>query len=663
MLPEEIVKVVVDTVSGIRAKEYVSSIASFHRIQATQGLHNAIMYLKNAIAEFPNVDVKLFEYPADGKTTIGTWQAVHGWEVKSGKLHLVEPEEALLADYTAEPISLIAHSTNAEFEGEVVYVGKGMSSKDYNGRDVKGKLVLTEGKASMVHKVACVKYGAAGLLTFVPPSNKDEIASLRRYDAIWPSGDERDTTRFGFSLTQADGLKLKGWLDEGKTVKVKAKVDAHLHDGKTEVLSALIPGQDTSKEFWLAAHLCHPKPGANDNASGSGSLMEALRVISHLVNEGRIPKPTFSIRFIWMPEWSGTIYFIDREKEILKRCKGMLNMDMVGADPAKSGSVLKLYRTPYSLPSTLNNVVYYWLKTEASRKDDRTQGGTMTPLTFKYDSYGAGSDHFMLTDATVGIPAVMLNQDPDRFYHTSTDTIDKIDTRQMAYATRIAVLSALSIVLPKHVFEETLLTECRNEFVELMENVTINGVTELSRCLGDPENLYPRVLRWLGLIHDLGQATLDKASSEWSLISEQVAIQQALKTSLQMTYTTEMVVARKAYEGACAEVGLEAMQEDQIVLDPESFGIEVKRIHKYALSPTFLFLKLGDKAEKYSEMRRLQEHAWDRFDEMLNMATDWTRLDDIWDMLCLQFGNIDSSDFLGIVDDFAKVGILESRRA
>jgi hypothetical protein len=176
------------------------------------------------------------------------------------------------------------------------------------------------------------------------------------------------------------------------------------------------------------------------------------------------------------------------------------------------------------------------------------------------------------------------------------------------------------------------------------------------------EKIYPRVLRWLGLVHDLGQATLDKATSEWSLISEQEAIRQALKTSLQMTYTTEMVVARKAYEGACAEVGLEAMQEDQIVLDPESFGVEVKRIHKYALSPTFLFLKLGDKAEKYSEMRQQQEHAWDRFDEMLNMSTEWTKLDDIWDMLCLQFGNIDSGDLLKIVNDFTEAGIIESRR-
>jgi hypothetical protein len=662
MLPEEIVKVVVDTVSGIRAKEYVSSIASFHRIQASPGLHDAIMYLKGEIAKFPNIEVNLFEYPADGKTTISTWEAVYGWEAKTGTLSVIEPEEKLLADYTAEPISLIAHSTSTDIEGEVVYVGKGISAEDYERKDVKGKIILTEGMARYVHHVACGKYGAAGLLTYVPPSSKDEIASLRRYDAIWPSGEERDKTRFGFSLTQADGLKLKSWLESGKTVKVKAKVEASLKEGKTEVLSALIPGQDPSKEFWLSAHVCHPKPGANDNASGSASLMEALRVLANLIDKGKIPRPTYSIRFLWMPEWSGTIYFIDRENEILKRCKGMLNMDMVGADPAKSGSFLNLYRTPYSLPSTLNNVVFYWMKTEASRKDDRTQGGTMTPLPFKLESYAGGSDHFMLVDSTVGIPAVMLNQNPDRFYHTSTDSIDKIDARQMAYATRIAVLSALSFVLPEHVYEEAVLTECRNEFVSLMEKVSLSGVIELSRCLGDPEKIYPRVLRWLGLVHDLGQETLDKAAKEWFLISEQEAIRQALKTSLQMIYTTEMVVARKAYEGACAEVGLEAMREDQIVLDPESFRVEVKRIHAYALNPSYLLKKLGDKAVEYAEMRRMVEHSWDRFDEMLNMARDWIHLDDIWDVLCLQFGNIDSGDLLNIVQDFTEAGIIESRR-
>ncbi len=661
MLPEEIVKVVTDTVSGIRAKNFVQAIATHHRIQASPGLHDAIEYLKGEIEKLPNVDVKIHEYPADGKTTIGTWEAIHGWEAKSGKLTLIEPDEMVLADFTAEPISLIAHSTSTNMESEVVYVGGGLKPEDYEGKDVKGKIVLTEGMARMVHRIACVKMGAAGLLTFVAPSQKDEIADLRRYDAIWPSGEEADATTFGFSLKQVDGLKLKSLLEEGKTVKVKAEVDASLKAGKIEVLSAVIPGEDKSKEFWLAAHICHPNPGANDNGSGSGSIMEALRVISQLIAEEKIPKPSFSIRFLWMPEWSGTIYFIEKEKAALKACIGMLNMDMVGADPAKSGSTLKLYRTPFSLPTTLNNVVRYWAEEEAKQKDDRREGGTMTPLPFKYSRYSAGSDHFMLTDSTVGIPAVMLNQDPDRFYHTSTDTIDKIDTRQMAYASRIAALTSLSMVLPKHVYEETIMTLARNEFIELMESVSINCVTELSRCLGDPEKIYPRALRWLGHVHDLGQATLDKATTEWSLIAEQEAIRNALKTSLQMAYTTEMVIARKAYEGACAEVGLEAMQEDDIVLDPLSFGIEVKRVYDHALSPTFLLQRLGDKAAEYSEMRREDPNSWNRLDELLNMSKEWTSLDTIWDMLCFQFGNIESGTLLKIVNDLAEAGIIESR--
>ncbi|MHA1613247.1 MAG: hypothetical protein ACTSW7_03315, partial [Candidatus Thorarchaeota archaeon] len=130
---------------------------------------------------------------------------------------------------------------------------------------------------------------------------------------------------------------------------------------------------------------------------------------------------------------------------------------------------------------------------------------------------------------------------------------------------------------------------------------------------------------------------------------------------LQMAYTTEMVIARKAYEGACAEVGLEAMQEDDIVLDPKSFGIEIKRIHDHALSPTFLVLKLGDKVPKYIEMRKKDPQLGNRRDELLNMAKDWISLDLVWDMLCFQFGNIESGDLLIIVKDLVEIGIIESR--
>jgi len=661
MLPDDIVKAVRNNISGIRAKDYATAISAFHRIQGSPGISEAIEYLKTTIGAISEAKVKVFEYPADGKITIGTWQNPFGWEAKYGKLELLEPEKRILADYSAEPISLIAHSTTVDIETDVVYVGKGLNPSDYENTDVKGKLVLTDSMAREVHKVAVIRYGAAGILTFVPPKGIDELAELRRYDAIWPDTDEKDRATFGFALKQGDGVMMKEWLKENKAVRVRAKVQASLGVGKTQVISAVIPGEDKSMELWLVAHVCHPHPGANDNASGSGALLEILRVLSQLIKEEKIPKPVFSIRFLWMPEWSGTIQFIDNEKDILKRCISMVNLDMVGADPTKSGSVLNLFRTPFSLPTTLNNVVRYWLKSEAKGKDDRREGGMVAPLPYEFNRYSPGSDHFMLTDSTVGIPAVMLNQFPDRFYHTSTDTADKLDTRQMAYASRIGALSALSYVLPNHVYEETILTECRNEFVELMQEVSLRGVTELSRCLGDPEKLYPRVIRWLGLAHDLGQDTLDKAAEEWSLIEEQEALRQSLKTSLQMVYTTEMVVARKAYEGACAEVGLEAMQEDQISLDTVSFGIEVKRIHEHALAPGYLMKSLGEKAAEYKKMSDENEKILSSIDEMLNMAKDWTSLDIIWDMICFQFNEIESSKMIQIVKDLTEAGVIQSR--
>ncbi|UCH03421.1 MAG: DUF4910 domain-containing protein [Candidatus Thorarchaeota archaeon] len=661
MLPDQLIEAVNKMVSGIRAFDYVDSISRFHRIQASPGLHNAIVHLKEEIGKVSKAKTKVFDYAADGRSQIETWTAPFGWTADSGTLELLEPEERLLADFQAEPISLITHSQGADMESEVVYVGKALSPKDLEGKDIKSKVVLTENLARIAAKPLFALGGAAGILTYVPPSGVDEIAHLRRYDAFWPAAGEDKITGFGFSLRQADGLKLKGWLEEGKTVKVRAKVDAKLGTGKTEVLSALIEGEDTSKEFWLFAHICHPHPGANDNASGSAALMEALRTISALLDEGPIEKLECSIRFVWLPEWNGTISFIHNEKVLLERCIGMLNMDMVGADPAKAGSVLHLFRTPYSLPTTLNNIVRYWAETESERKPDRIIGGTMCPLPFSYDIYSAGSDHLMFVDSTVGKPSVMLNQYPDRFYHTSTDTIDKVDPVQMAYATRIAVLSALTHAMPKHVCKELMMTLCRDEAIEIMHRISHSGVCDLSRCRGNPEEIYPRIIRWLGLAHELGLATLDKAGEEWHLISEQKSLQEALKTSLEMTYTTEMVVARKAYEGACAEVGLEAQRDDQISLESLSFGMDIKRRINYPLDPGFIMKKLPDRVPAYMELKEKMKRISETVDEILNLSNEWTSLDSIYDTLCLQFGSFESKILLDIVKDLTTAEVIESR--
>ena len=663
MLPEELVNDVVNRVSGIRAKAYVQGIAGFHRIQATPGIHQALDYVKTEVEKVSNAEVKIFEYPADGSSTIETWKAPLGWFPKSGTLELIEPEQKILGDFEAEPISLICHSQSAEIESEVVDVGKGIAPTDFENKDIKGKIVLTETRASRVHKTINLKTEAAGVLTFVPPKGLDEIGYLRRYDAFWPNKDEVEKTTFGFSLAQADGVRIREWLQEGKKVVVKAKVDARLGDGKTEVVSALIKGKNETKEIWLVAHVCHPQPGANDNASGSGSLLEAMRVISTLIREGKIEQPEYSLRFLWLPEWYGTIPFIHNEPELLKRCQAMINMDMVGANPCKSGSVLCLYRTPFSLPTTLNNIVRYWLKKESSRKDDRAMGGTIAPLPWKYMRYSAGSDHYMFTDATVGIPAIMLNQWPDRFYHTSTDTPDQIDPRQMAYATRIAVLSSLCYVLPKQTSIELLMTDCRDEAVEIMREVVEKGVRELSRCLGNPDVIYPTIMRWLAYALELGKDTLDRAASEWNLIAVQEELRQAMKTSLDMIYTGEMMIARKAYLGACAEVGIQAKEDDQLKHKIPQANYQILRKLKYALSPGHIANELPEKFLDYIKIREKDMFVMNKIDEILNLSVDWIDLEDAFDRIEFQFTEVDRDILSTVIDDLTTLKILEKKEA
>ncbi len=661
LLPDEMIESVVDTISGWLAKDYVANISRFHRIQASPGLLEALEYVKGEVERVSDAKTEMHLFTAKGEGSISRWEQVYGWSPKSGRLQLIEPEKKTLADFTVEPISLVAHSKDVDVEAEVVFIGKGVRPSDYEGKDVKGKVVLTTTRASIVHRIACVEQGAIGLMTFIPPSGKDEIADIRRYEAIWPDAGKAGDATFGFALTQADGLKIMNWLEEGKKVKVRAKVEASLGENKQGVLSALLEGKDTSKEIWVISHICHPHPGANDNASGSAALLESLRTISTLVRDGIIEQPDYSIRFIWMPEWMGTIEYIDKEKDALSRCKFVINADMVGADPCKSGSMMNLFRTPYSLPSTLNNVVSHWMCVESDRGHDASKGGTMAPLSWRYLPYSAGSDHFMFTDRTVGIPAIMLNQFPDKFYHTSEDTVDKIDVGQMARTARIVTLSILSLAHPRYTCKERLLTICRNEFVELMNKVTTEAVTKLGRCTDDPEKVYPRAMKWLEYAKNLGIATLDKAEEEWYLIAEQKEIKDALKTSLDMYYTTEMAVARKAYLGACAEVGLEAKDEGQFNLASFESQIEIKRKLEYALPPSLFIRTDTARAAKYMKLMEEHKDLTARIDELLNLCEGWTPLGEIWNRLCFQFGMMELSLLEDVVRDLRDMDVIEYR--
>lgn len=448
-------KAVKEELSGNVAKSYVAQISRFHRIQASTMFHEAAEYVKSELIEMGLNDAVIEQFPADGAKKYWTHVSPVGWTVNSAELRLIEPEEKLIVTYEDIPQCLHTCSNATPPEGitaELVDVGAGTKPADYEGKDVKGKFVLATGRARRIHELAVYKYGAAGVITdtitFEMPGVREslDVPDAHAYQSIWPSAEELPKVKFGFSLSKRQGNQLRGLLKGDKPVKLQAKVDAKLFSGNLDVVTATIPGASKpDEEVFLIAHLCHPKPSANDNASGSGLLLEIARTITALIAKGRIQRPARTIRFIWVPETFGSVAFLHRHEGLPNRLMAGINLDMVGQDQELCRSTLNLDRTPDSLPSFLNDHVFSLMEKSVKEFDALSEFGSTSTFRYATGAFSGGSDHSEFTDSTIGVPCIMLLQWPDLYYHTSMDTIDKVSADSLKRVGWVSTLAVLTL--------------------------------------------------------------------------------------------------------------------------------------------------------------------------------------------------------------------------
>jgi len=448
-------KVVKEELSGNIAKSFVAQITRFHRVQASTMFHEAAEYVKNELIKMGLKDVVIEQFLADGAKKYWTYTSPVGWTVNSAELRLIEPEDKLIVTYEDIPQSLHTHSNATLPEGvtaELVDVGVGTKPADYDGKDVKGKFVLATGRAKRVHELAVYKYGAAGVITdtisFEMPNVREslDVPDAHAYQSIWPTADELPKVVFGFSLSKRQGNQLRALLKSGKPVKLQAKVDAELFAGNLDVVTATIRGESKpDEEIFLIAHLCHPKPSANDNASGSGLLLEVARTIKILIDKNKIRRPARTIRFIWVPETFGSIVYLHRHEDLNQKLVAGLNLDMVGQDQELCRSTLNLDRTPDSLPSYLNDFVFSLMEKSVEEFDSPSAFGSTSTFRYATGAFSGGSDHAEFNDSTIGVPCVMLLQWPDLYYHTSMDTIEKVSAESLKRVGWIATVAALTL--------------------------------------------------------------------------------------------------------------------------------------------------------------------------------------------------------------------------
>ncbi|MEK6325716.1 MAG: DUF4910 domain-containing protein [Acidobacteriota bacterium] len=440
-------------INGVIAKDTVTELARHHRVQASSGFSRAAEYVAAKAKEYGLQQVQIERFPADGQKTYYTLKSTPGWEAEHAELWETEPRKAKVADLGEMRVALADYSQSADLTGSLVDVGAGTSPKDYDGKEVKGRIVLAGGGVAAVHKLACDERGAAGVLSYqqnqVTGWSGDYVDNVR-WGHLSPYNADN---KFAFMISLRRAREYQARLGRGEQITLHAIVKAEMKPGNYEVVSAIIPGSDLAgEEIVFSCHLCHQKPGANDNASGAAAILEVARALTSLIRRGELQRPRRTIRFIFPPEINGTLAYFAEHPDIVKRMKAAVHCDMVGGNYAITKSVLHVTHTPASLPSCVNAVAGAFAEyaiagalkaaSGAGSEDALVSAeGSKDSLVADITPFEMGSDHDVYQEGSFRIPTIYLRDWPDVFIHTNNDTAANIDSTKMKRSAFIAAAS------------------------------------------------------------------------------------------------------------------------------------------------------------------------------------------------------------------------------
>ncbi len=442
LLPDDVVATLAEEVSGESAKRNLEELSRQHRMRGSEGYSAASQHIVRQLKAYGLDDAHIESFPADGKIFYGPQRSRPAWDAEMAELWEIrsETDHLRLANWEAMPLTLAQDSESADVVADLVDVGNGTSDADYEGKDVRGRIVLAAQQPGPVAKLAVDKYGAVGIVSYAQNQRtawwKDDGNLIR-----WGHLDTFSPTKtFAFMVTLDRARAFQRRLAAGERIQLHAIVKAERHAGAYEVATATIEGVDPKlrdEEIVFSCHLDHPRPGANDNASGCSAILEIARSIAKLLTEEKLSRPARTIRFVWPAEIEGTHAFLNGRPDIARRIKAAIHLDMVGGGP-ETKAINHITRGPASLPSFVNDVAENfaaWVnaqseefaKTQAADQPFVAPEGGKEPFMARFVPFTQGSDHQVYTDSSWGIPAIYMNQWPDRYIHTNFDVPSNID--------------------------------------------------------------------------------------------------------------------------------------------------------------------------------------------------------------------------------------------
>jgi hypothetical protein len=205
---------------------------------------------------------------------------------------------------------------------------------------VAGKIVLADGTASSAYNQAVIQRGAIGLVkisargSYYPDTGYDTHPYSSEVTTVYSITYSATNTAPAISISWDDGANLKALLATGD-VTINLMVDTEFFSGvQSKSVIATINGTIPGPYMILYGHLDSDSygPGCDDNASGVASIMEIARVMQTLINQGKILRPTYSVKFFLIgSELSDSRAYLDSmTDEQLAQIIGGINFDQAG---------------------------------------------------------------------------------------------------------------------------------------------------------------------------------------------------------------------------------------------------------------------------------------------------------------------------------------------
>ena len=350
------------------------------------------------------------------------------------------PIEASLQVVDAGPgdrhYSCLSHAFGAsveQLECEVVDAGSGAAA-DFAAKEVRGSIVLLDGVATPTAVYQAEQAGAVGTIFINDHHLHNMIVST-----VWGSPTPESARRLpkipAVSIVEADGRELRARVAAGNA---RVRIHANVFTGwrMTPILVGELPGQESDDYVMFSGHLDSWHQGAMDNGSANATMLEVGRVIAQ-VKEGLYR----GLRIIFWSghshgRYSGSTWYADHYwEELYDRCVAHVNVDSTGA---RGASYYASFPANMELGEFGARIIEEHTGQRAkpyrmSRAGDMSFNGIGIPALFMELSQqpvplaGAGE----VAASMSGIGGMPW------WWHTSEDTIDKVDLDVLELDTKI----------------------------------------------------------------------------------------------------------------------------------------------------------------------------------------------------------------------------------